>query len=64
MQTMTNDLVDLPRGKLLAQAREVLLRQAVEIYDAEALSHVEKVFARNTVIMTDEQLVHIVRRGA
>ncbi len=63
MQTTPTDLVGLSRGDLLARAREVLVRQAAEIYDAEALAHVEKVFARNTVIMADEQLMHIVRRG-
>lgn len=63
MQTTTVDLVDLSRGELLAQAREVLLRQAAEIYAPEAIPVLQEIFWCNTAIMADEQLAHIVLRG-
>jgi hypothetical protein len=63
MHTSSSDLTDLPRYILLAEARNILSRQAELIYDVEALSHVVGIFFRNTELMTDEQLVHIVRRG-
>jgi len=63
MQTTTTDLVDLSRGALLAQAREILVRQASAIYAPECLHLLEEIFWCNTAIMAEEQLIHIVRRG-
>lgn len=53
-------MVSLPRGTLLALAREALVRQASAIYAPEALTVVEEIFVRNTEVMPAEQLAHIV----
>lgn len=63
MQTTTVELVSLSREELLAAARSTLVRQAARHYAPEALPVVENIFWRNTAIMADEQLVHIIRRG-